>query len=115
MTWNSAGAAYPVVADPSVSLGWKVYVKYNKSEVKSQVTGWRRTVNDKQKYASVFCAALLGGGVIGAVAAAACAVYIYDSMDSIMTTFKAAARENKCVELQYTYNGLVVGWKKYSC
>jgi len=110
-----AGAAYPVVADPSVSLGWKVYVRYSKSEVKAQVSGWRGTVNDKAKYQAIFCAALIGGGAPGAVAAAACAAYIYDSLDSIMTTFKAAARENKCMEMQYLYNGMPVGWKKYSC
>ena len=112
---NVAAVTYPVVADPSISFGLKIYVRYNKSEVKSQVSGWRGTVNDKGKYASIFCAALVSGGAIGAVAAAACAVYIYDSMSSIMATFKTAAAYNQCMEMQYLYNGLVVGWKRYSC
>jgi len=112
---DHVGAAYPVVADPSVSLGWKVYVKYSKSEVKAQVTGWRGTVNDKAKYQAAFCAAALAGGVWGAVAMAACGLYVYDSLDSIMTTFKAASAAGKCVEMQYLYNGMPVGWKSYSC
>lgn len=62
---HGASTAYPVVADPKISFGWRIYLKYNKSEVKSQVSGWRGTVNDKQKYASVFCAALVSGGRFG--------------------------------------------------
>ena len=109
-----ASTAFPVVADPSVSFGWKIYLKYNKAEVKAQVSGWRGTASDKAKYASVFCAALVAGGAIGAVAAATCAAYAYDSMSSLMTTFKSAASAKKCMELQFV-GPVLVGWKAYSC
>lgn len=34
-TVDHAGAAYPVVADPTVSLGWWIYVRWSRGEVKS--------------------------------------------------------------------------------
>lgn len=107
---NGAGATYPVVADPTVSLGWKIYVRYSKAEVKAQVSGWRGTANDKAKYTAILC-----GAIGNWVAAGACFFYVYDSIASVMNTFKTAATYSQCMEVQYLYNGLVVGWRRYSC
>jgi hypothetical protein len=106
-----AGTTYPVVADPTINIGWKIYVRYNKTEVKRTVTGWIGNVTDKAKYTAIIC-----GAIGNWVAAGACFFYVYDSIASVMNTFKTAATYNQCMELQYLYpNGMLVGWKRYSC
>lgn len=83
------------------------------AETKAQTVGWRGTVNDKGKYAAALCAALVAGGVIGAVAAAACGLAVYDVTLSIMDTAKTAASQKRGMEIQYNYIGGVypVAWK----
>ncbi len=104
--------AYPVVADPTVSFGWRVYVKYSKSETKTLTSGWRGNAADKAKYVSLLCVAAAEGGVF---TVGACGLVTYDVINSIMTTAKNAAANGQCHELQYLYNGMPVGWKGYSC
>lgn len=101
------GATYPVTADPKVSLGWKIYVKYSKSEVHRIASN---PLTNKLKYTAAICAA-----IPNAVAAASCGLYVYDSFSSISNTFESADRNRRCVEMQYLFNGLLVGWKSYSC
>jgi hypothetical protein len=101
------GAAYPVTADPKVSLGWKIYVKYSKSEVHRIASN---PLTNKLKYTAAICAA-----IPNAVAAASCGLYVYDSFSSVSNTFESADRNRRCVEMQYLFNGLLVGWKSYSC
>lgn len=101
------GLVYPVVADPTVSLGWRIYVKYNKTEVKN-IAAFPLT--DKFKYVALVCAA-----IPNAIAAAGCGLYVYDSYSSVANTFKTAASRNQCVEMAYLYSGLLVSWKPYSC
>ena len=110
-----AGVAYPVVADPKVSLGWKIYVKYSNWEAKNLTSGWVGNVTDKAKYSALLCAGLLSGGPIGAIGAAVCGAYVYEVIESVISTMKKAASKGECVELQYTYNGALVGWKGYKC
>lgn len=100
-------AHYPVIADPSVSLGWKIYTRYRKAEVHRIASN---PLTDKIKYAAAICAA-----IPNPVAAAGCGLYIYDSYGSVSSTFENADRRHQCVEMQYLYNGLLVGWKRYSC
>lgn len=104
---DHAGAHYPVVADPKVTLGWKIYVKYSRSEVHSIASN---PLTNKLKYTAAICAAIPNG-----VAGAACAFYVYDSYSSISNTFESADRNKRCVEMQYLYSGLLVGWKTYAC
>jgi hypothetical protein len=101
------GAAYPVTADPKVSLGWKIYVTYSKSEVHRIASN---PLTNKLKYTAAICAA-----IPNAVAAASCGLYVYDSFSSVSNTFESADRNRRCVEMQYLFNGLLVGWKSYSC
>ena len=106
------GAIYPVVADPKISFGWKIYLKYSKWEVKTLTSGWIGNVTDKAKYTAVLCGAAAEAGWF---VVAACGVYVYDVISSVMTTAKKAASKGECLELQYLYNGPLVGWKGYSC
>lgn len=104
---NVAGVQYPVVADPSVSVGWRIYVRYSPAEVRSQVTGWRGTVNDKARYAAVLC-----GAIPNFIGAAACGLIVYDVASSIMSTAKSAAAVGKGMTIEYNYIGGVfpVAW-----
>lgn len=98
-----ADTTYPIVADPTVTLGTGIYVYYSKSEVKS-IAG--SSIADKIKYVSALCSV-----IPNPVAAAGCALYVYDSYDSVADTFKSAAKAGKRVEMKYTYSGLLIGWK----
>jgi len=103
----SAETSYPVVADPSVSLGRLIYVKYDKSEVKRTVTSG---LNDKLKYQAILCAVVPVPAVqLG------CGFVAYDIVSSIAATTKTAYRNGRCVEIDYTYNGLPVSWKTIAC
>ena len=59
------GAAYPVVADPDISFGWGVYLRWNLSE---DVEGTLETVGSiNQVIQSINCVAGVGtGALIGA-------------------------------------------------
>lgn len=106
---DHAGARYPVTADPKVSLGWSIYVRYNKSEVK----------DFKSKAPYIGAAAMIGRictllpihGALKAVCAASVAI----AWGAISETFSKAAKENKCVEIKFSYSGDLDGWKRYKC
>ena len=90
-----------------MSLGWKIYVKYNKREVRRVASN---RLHQKLKYVSAICF-----GIPHPVPAGACAVYVYDSYNSVTNTFESGARRRRCVEMSYLYGGPLVGWKTYSC
>jgi len=104
---DTTGAVFPVVADPSISFGWFIYVKYSKEEVQWY---WEPGMS-KVKYAAALCAALTEMPV----AAAACAFYVYDTEASLNDTFVTAKDNHQCVELKFTYGFALVGWKPYDC
>lgn len=100
--------AYPVVADPSVSFGWYVYVKYSKADVRRY---WSGTQYLNQAAAAAACAA-----VASAYGAAVCGSLTAGYFESIGSTFKDAKKYNQCVEVAMTYvGGIPVKWKRYSC
>jgi len=99
------------VADPWISYGWKIYVHYSKSEVKTIASGWRWKVLDKAKCGAISCALAFEAPV----AAAACRFYICDSMKSIAGMFNYDAYINRCAEVGYWYSGAVVSWRSYTC
>lgn len=108
---HDPGTAYPVVADPRISFGWAVYVKYSKSEVRSMVSGLRGSLSSKAKYGSVLCL-----GIPNIYAAGLCGLLTYDMMDSIYRTFVSANAYGRCVEIQLAYVTYVpVNWKTYTC
>jgi len=110
----TARTAYPVVADPSITFGWRYYVKYNKAETKTIANA---PGSNQAKYAGIVCGAIPNGYF-----AAACGYDIYDVANSVISTFKSASKAGKCVQMAYAYPifgaalQLVMGsWKVVTC
>jgi hypothetical protein len=107
---HTEAMAYPVVADPKVSIGWRLYVTFNRSEVKTAV---RAGVGSASRVVTVVC-----GVIPNAVAKTACRVASATVLKSVGNTFVSAGKQNKCVELGYLYqtlNPVLVSWKPVSC
>ena len=102
------GAAYPVVADPTISLGWYVYVRYSRAEVQN-FNYWLNVAG------GVFMVGLMCGSGLGPITALACAAALTAYLGSIIETIQDAKNANQCVELRFTYNGILVGWRRYNC
>jgi hypothetical protein len=105
---DHVGATFPVVADPKLSYGWSIYLKYSKKEVK-----------DFKSQAPIYGAAALLGWACAALPAkpliGVCLVSVAIVSAAIVDTFNKAADENKCVELKFSYTGDIDGWKRYRC
>lgn len=106
---TNESTAYPVVADPSVSFGWGVYIHYNRTEVHRDVTGLIGAVNSKGKYAAVFCAL-----IPNVAAGAACALFSYDTFQSIYNTFVTADSQGTCAFV-HLVGAFPVEWNLESC
>ncbi|MFF4283288.1 hypothetical protein ACFY0Z_31470 [Streptomyces kronopolitis] len=104
-TVDHAGAAYPVVADPTVSLGWWIYVRWSRGEVKS--------VQHK-----------IGGGVAAATAVCqvvpnsvtknACLALSGYTLVHLGTVFVRAAKKKCKVEVKWAYSP-VYRTRIYAC
>ncbi len=105
---DHSGAAYPVVADPKVTFGWYIYVRWNKTETKN----FARL--SKAQFAGMFisaaCGKLPSWPLVGV-----CTVAVGLVSNSIHNSFVAAANENKCHEVRFDYDGSLAGWKRYAC
>jgi hypothetical protein len=102
-----AAAAHPVVADPSVSFGWYVYVRYSRGEVQDL----RWAVEFNANAAGAICAIIPVPWV-----AIACYAIMTTQWNSIRDTWINAANRNQCMELRLTYvPAAVVGWRGYNC
>jgi hypothetical protein len=107
----AATTAFPVVADPTISFGWAIYVRYSKSDVRTVTTGLGGAINDKAKFGFILC-----GKIPHWAAKAGCALLGTSLHSSIYNTFKYAKDHNQCVEVQLAYiSYLPVVWKSYSC
>lgn len=98
------GAAFPVVADPKVSFGLGIYVRYQRSEVKD--------FKDKGKF--VGAAALMGaacGKIPVGWLAVACGASLAVVSSSVLGTFENASKKDRCVELKFNYQGIITEWK----
>lgn len=105
------GAKYPVVADPSVSLGRYWYVRYNKSEV-------QRSANAAFASGNAAAITLLCGllTAVNVALGAVCGAALAGVATSVIGQVKDAAREGKCILHRYTITPVVlVAWEKYSC
>lgn len=106
---HRAGLTYPVVADPSVSLGWFIYVRWSKSEIK-MFPDWVLQAG------SGTLAAYMCPKIPNAVAKAACGAVAAVYVGSVVGTIKDAKKANQCVEMRYNYAPqLLVGWRRYNC
>ncbi|ARF74393.1 hypothetical protein ACPEIF_15710 [Streptomyces sp. NPDC012600] len=102
--------AFPVVADPKVSTGWFLYVKFSKSEVKKY--------ESKVKYAPG--GAVLCGLLAIPLASVACGAITGGSLTHLAGVWSSAAKYKKCVEMKFTLPGITpiptyIGAKNYKC
>lgn len=108
---HGSGDAYPITADPRVSFGWAIYVKYSKSDVNRTTAGLGGAINDKAGFALILC-----GKIPHWAAKMGCGMVAGRYHTSIYNTFKSAKSQKKCVEIQLAYGSyLPVVWKTYSC
>ncbi|NUV60769.1 hypothetical protein [Streptomyces sp. CAI-85] len=106
---TTADTVFPVVADPSVSFGRGIYVKFNRSETASvapysdaasAVVAACQKVPERVRNMPVrtICRGTLGAGA-----------------QSVRKTFKSAASQNRCVQIRLPYApiGVVIGWPEW--
>jgi len=101
---HGSGTAYPVIADPKVSFGLRIYVRYSRAEVK----------DFKAKGAFVGITAMVGaacGKIPVTWLMATCAGAIAVVGGSVLDTFSKGASLDRCVELQFNYQGILLDWK----
>ncbi len=105
----TASTAFPVVADPKISFGWGIYVKYNKAETKA--------VAKYSKASELTRAACLKvpKKVRGIPTRTICMGTMGSVAKSFQNTFKSAAKSNRCVQFRYTFTGALTEWKGVSC
>ncbi|MDE0573624.1 hypothetical protein ON058_09385, partial [Demequina sp. B12] len=110
---HSASSAYPITADPKVSFGWAVYLKYSKSET-SRIAGY----TPYGTLVSGVCPFIPG---FGQVAGAVCIAAIGAFATSIDRTFNSAKSRGRCVQISHPYYPTAVTlaaqlrWKEVSC
>jgi hypothetical protein len=102
-TTNTAGAKYPVVADPKVSFGIRVYVRYSRAEVKAMKQ--QNVLIGGTTLASAVC-----GKIPTFWLKTACLAAVAITSNSVNGTFKDAANRDRCVELKFTYQGILMEW-----
>lgn len=79
---NVAGAEYPIVADPKISIGWYIYIRFNPTE-RREVT--QAVVAAGGAIGSAIVCSRAGGigavvcGAVGAIAAVVIFEFIYDN------------------------------------
>ena len=104
---DTAGAAYPVVADPWISYGWYVYANFSPGDVR-----WLAGYADYFQLTTAACSAL--GPTPWAVG---CALVVGWASINIGHMFKDAAARGQCVDFKFTYGtpSQLVGWSRYYC
>jgi hypothetical protein len=108
-TVDTRGAVFPVIADPDISFGWFIYIRYSKSEV-------QRVPDALLNAGSAQFFEWLCSEIPNRVLAGACALVSTSYVGAVYDTFGAAKRAHQCVELKWNYTpAAVVGWRRYSC
>lgn len=106
---TNADTAYPVVADPRVSYGRFIYVRYSKNEVRSQLD----YVANQPVFAVFLCAPAIAAN---GIAAALCAGALGSIYAGLAGEWRAAYNEGKCMEVRWVYVAPAPwGYNRYSC
>ncbi|WP_433544338.1 hypothetical protein ACQPZG_03920 (plasmid) [Streptomyces sp. CA-294286] len=100
--------AFPVVADPKVSLGWSIYLRFSKKEVKDMA---KTPMYQFAAIATVMACAKIPN----AVAAAGCGAALTTQAGSLRSQMQDASKANQCVEWKVSYVGVITNWKRYKC
>lgn len=101
-------STHPVVADPDVSFGWYIYVRWSKKEVKDGVPYLIGGAAGFTKYA---CDKVPTTRGLRAICVGVLATYFA----SIHGNWQYAASNNRCVLWRFDYDGPLVGWESYAC
>jgi hypothetical protein len=102
-TTNTAGAVFPVVADPKISFGLRIYVRYSRAEVREFKA--RNALVAATTLMGVACGKIpIGWLKVGCLASVAMA------SSSVLGTFKDAANRDRCVELKFNYQAILMEW-----
>jgi hypothetical protein len=110
-TVSHQGAAYPVVADPSVSAGRYWYVRYNRSEVRRANATLAASGNAAA--ITLMCSLLTA---VNVVVGAVCGAGLSAVSTSVTGQIRDAQREGKCILHRYNLTPVVlVAWEKYNC
>ncbi|MGW8949950.1 hypothetical protein [Streptomyces sp. NPDC055709] len=100
-----ADAAYPIVADPKVSYGVRIYMNFSKAEVKKHAAKMKAAPGG-----AALC------GLLGIPAATIpCSVLVGAHLTHLAGVWSSAATYNKCVEMSFTYTGQYSSAKNYKC
>lgn len=102
------GAAYPVVADPWITFGRRIYINYNHFEVHQLVNEY-----GEQYAGSSIAAGLLCG--FGGPYAALCSVAVGYASWSIWQTLVDAHHQHECFQLGIPYGGGFPTWNVLNC
>lgn len=94
------GATYPVVADPSISFGWGIYVTYSAAEVRRALAYWWTPY-----FGNIVCGAIPNNYV-----KTACGTAISTMSMSLVTTYRYAAERNWRVQHRYGRWGMMPVW-----
>lgn len=107
-TVDHAGAKYPVVADPRISFGRGIYLRYNRGETKYiAYSGWNSLDNTID--ATLGCGLLLNSA-----ATARCMIAVMTQQAQIKQKAEQAYEDGKCLLAVASYVGVVYKWKPYS-
>jgi hypothetical protein len=96
---DTTGATFPVVADPSISFGWGIYVKYSRAE--TYVIGHQPSYYSMANLACAWVKGNTYGGVF-------CQI-ILGNWGKVGTDFYYAGRRNLCVTLHMWYTPILLG------
>ncbi|MEV5445093.1 hypothetical protein AB0N23_21515 [Streptomyces sp. NPDC052644] len=99
----NADTAFPVVADPKISFGTGIYIKYSKAEVKK--------LYSKVTYLNASASVCSIGGLAGIP----CAAITLATANKVKNTWEYAKDNGRCIEVKIAYNGMFSGIKHYSC
>lgn len=101
---ETTNAVFPIVADPKVTYGISIYVRYQRAEVKDFKDRGKLVV------ATTLVAAACSKIPVGWLALA-CGTSAAVVSNSVFNTFSTAAGKNRCVELTFNYQGIILTWK----
>ena len=106
-TVDHTGAAYPVIADPRISFGWSIYVKFNKNE--------SRSIGRHGSYFGILAAAC--GMIPNPAIATGCGIIAGAALTNLGNIFQYAAQHGRCVEMRFGYGPIPTyqGAKHYRC
>ncbi|HYN95329.1 MAG TPA: hypothetical protein VES42_15890 [Pilimelia sp.] len=102
------GATYPVVADPKITFGWYIYVRWSKQEVRD--SNYAIALGGAAGFTKYVCDKLPGGWL-----RAGCVAIFGVYLGSIYRTWNDARSAGQCVEWRVDYDFIIVGWRRYNC